>query len=627
MHQTFYIDVDEEISSVIDRLKKSMAVDNYFVAPKRAIFLQSIVNLKLLKREAEKMKKRVILVTQEKLVSAMAARSGVDVRSSIEGLDEVLDDELEEDYEDIEMDKSPIVAKQGNEKSLRLKNVGSDDFFDTQTYVEVNRYKKSSSGKETKDVRQKSETVSSVVAGSNNGKKVPVKGHLSSGGSMSGIVTGDKSKFRDVRKPTERSYVGRNEGISRLDSKKEATLEKMFVKKEQKFSNNDRQISNSKTKNFFFVFIIICLFLLAGVAGYLYIPSASIVLKPSAQTIRIDEDAVAIQSQQSDNAIPVHVINHEEQLTLQYDATGKSSSSGKKAQGTVVIYNEFENQPQTLVATTRLETDGGKVFRLLKTTVVPAMSNVGGQSKPGAISAEIVADQPGVEYNIEATNFKIPGFKGGPKYDKFYAKSSVTINGGTSDGDAASGVSQADLDNAKQKTETAIREKITAIIKSEMNTDEIDLPAAEKITQEKSFSNAKVGDKVDSFEYTVTASVHVLVFSQKDIKDILKKNSQYKEQAKKDVTEIFKKIEYVSAEPDFDNNKLTLKIHGEVEMVSNVDTESFKKEVLGKNESELTAILKKHPSIENANLVFFPTFINHVPQFSRRVSVEVEKVQ
>ncbi len=53
MHQTFYIDIDEEIPlSVIDKLKNRWRVKNYsFVVPKRALFLQSIVNLKLLKRE------------------------------------------------------------------------------------------------------------------------------------------------------------------------------------------------------------------------------------------------------------------------------------------------------------------------------------------------------------------------------------------------------------------------------------------------------------------------------------------------------------------------------------------------------------------------------------------------
>ena len=67
MHQTFYIDVDEEISSVIDRLNKSMSIESYFVVPKRALFFQSIVNLKILKREADKVGKIVVIVTQDEV--------------------------------------------------------------------------------------------------------------------------------------------------------------------------------------------------------------------------------------------------------------------------------------------------------------------------------------------------------------------------------------------------------------------------------------------------------------------------------------------------------------------------------------------------------------------------------
>ena len=87
MHQTFYIDIDEEISSVIDRLKKSMAKDNYFVVPQRAIFMQSVVNLKLLKREADKIGKQVVLVTQDEIGTSMAQRAGINARFTLEGLE------------------------------------------------------------------------------------------------------------------------------------------------------------------------------------------------------------------------------------------------------------------------------------------------------------------------------------------------------------------------------------------------------------------------------------------------------------------------------------------------------------------------------------------------------------
>jgi hypothetical protein len=55
--------------------------------------------------------------------------------------------------------------------------------------------------------------------------------------------------------------------------------------------------------------------------------------------------------------------------------------------------------------------------------------------QPGAIEAEVIADQAGSDFNIDPTDFKIPGFSGGPKFDKFYAKSSKSFSGGSSDGE------------------------------------------------------------------------------------------------------------------------------------------------------------------------------------------------
>jgi nicotinamide mononucleotide adenylyltransferase len=52
MAQTFFIDSDEEIISVIGYLRKSPEAENYFVFPKRSLVLQSAVNLRLFQREA-----------------------------------------------------------------------------------------------------------------------------------------------------------------------------------------------------------------------------------------------------------------------------------------------------------------------------------------------------------------------------------------------------------------------------------------------------------------------------------------------------------------------------------------------------------------------------------------------
>ena len=50
--------------------------------------------------------------------------------------------------------------------------------------------------------------------------------------------------------------------------------------------------------------------------------------------------------------------------------------------------------------------------------------------KPGSVEVNIYANEAGAEYNSEPLDFKILGWKGDPKYEKFYGRSKGTITGG-----------------------------------------------------------------------------------------------------------------------------------------------------------------------------------------------------
>ena len=62
---TIYIDVDDEITGVIDKVLDSPSKLVALVLPKRASVFQSIVNMKLLKRKADEADKDIVLVTTE----------------------------------------------------------------------------------------------------------------------------------------------------------------------------------------------------------------------------------------------------------------------------------------------------------------------------------------------------------------------------------------------------------------------------------------------------------------------------------------------------------------------------------------------------------------------------------
>src|SRR5436190_627808 len=63
--QTIYIDVDDEITSIVEKVRDADHKILALVLPKRMATLQSIVNMKLLKRTAEDANKKIVLITSE----------------------------------------------------------------------------------------------------------------------------------------------------------------------------------------------------------------------------------------------------------------------------------------------------------------------------------------------------------------------------------------------------------------------------------------------------------------------------------------------------------------------------------------------------------------------------------
>jgi hypothetical protein len=640
MNQTFYIDIDEEISSVIDRLNKSMAMENFFVVPKRALFLQSIVNLKLLKREAEKSGKHVVLVTQDEIGTSMAQRSGIDVRPSLEGLESTSDLNSEspedEDLEDkdVVFEEPKLAEKTSQDKQIRLSSIGSREFYDSLSESDSREKEVVLKKPKSAPRRLSINSMDPMSYPASNTEKKAVESFLPEKTLQAQAYKKSQSQPNIYKSPSGINYdIYQKEPslAKKNDSRRENTLNKLFSPSRDHQSNSGQAANNvpkkreGRAKKIFFGFVILCILLFAGVAAYLFLPKAEIIIVPNILKNKVDFNIHGAVDAQADTIsnIPIRVIDQTQDISQSYDATGKSSVSGKKAHGSVVIYNEYDSSSQPLIATTRFESPDGKIFRLVKNIVVPGMTVVGGSQQPGAIEAEVVADQAGSDYNIDANKFTIPGFAGGPKFDKFYAKSSASFVGGSSDGDSggSGAISQQDIDNAKMKTEAALNEKIKNEINSQLQTGEVALPEAEKITVTKSAADAKIGDVSSSLSYTATATVRALVFSEEDVKKIILSNQQKTE----DVQTGISKIEYGSVDPNFDNPAVDLKVHSEITMTPNIDVQQIKKEILGKNSDQLSDILSRYSSIKNASANFWPSFISRIPQYSQRITVKIDE--
>ncbi len=84
-----YIDIEDDITSIIDKVKTASSSIVALVPPKRIGALQSVVNLKLLNRAAEGAKKRIVLITNDTALTALAAGISIPVAKNLQSKPEV----------------------------------------------------------------------------------------------------------------------------------------------------------------------------------------------------------------------------------------------------------------------------------------------------------------------------------------------------------------------------------------------------------------------------------------------------------------------------------------------------------------------------------------------------------
>ena len=79
-----YIDIDDEITSIIEKVQGAEHKIAALVLPKRASVLQSVVNMKLLKRSADEAGKSIVLITSEAGLMPLAGAVGLHVAKTLQ---------------------------------------------------------------------------------------------------------------------------------------------------------------------------------------------------------------------------------------------------------------------------------------------------------------------------------------------------------------------------------------------------------------------------------------------------------------------------------------------------------------------------------------------------------------
>ncbi len=345
--------------------------------------------------------------------------------------------------------------------------------------------------------------------------------------------------------------------------------------------------------------------------------SASILITPKQTNLEFDGYFNA--SDKIDNNIPYTVFTYED-IGSETTQEFTEKEVERKAFGEIIVFNSYNSSSQRLVKNTRFETPDGKIYRIQKSLVVPGRTVDGGEVIPGSVVATVYADEPGDRYNIDLTDFTIPGFKGTDRFSKFYARSKTKMTGGFS---GVMKVIDEGMENKMRDDTRAIKEKeLKEQIYSKI-PENLVLFADGIYTDYESQPNVDMGDSVAVVEKVILKAV---LFDKNTFGNYI---AQYVMQDEYFGNVEIDNIEDLSFEIDNKENILPwedsifgFNLNGIANFVWVFDENKLKTDFAGKTKKETNSILSAYKGITEAEVSISPFWKIRFPKNTDKIKIE-----
>ncbi|MEK7649715.1 MAG: hypothetical protein AAB367_02000 [Patescibacteria group bacterium] len=327
-----------------------------------------------------------------------------------------------------------------------------------------------------------------------------------------------------------------------------------------------------------------------------------------------------------DQDVPLVVAAKEFKTEIVERGEGSSTNVeafSKRASGIVVVYNDYSSEPQVLVARTRFQTAKGLVFRANNRVVVPGKKG----DKPGSVEVEITADEPGEKYNVGFADFKIPGFAGTPKYEKFYARSRADSAGDIKGGAAGQGkvVGKAEAETLLKELEDKVRANLAAKLAGEVQGPYTLFPETIEVSVTLRVTDPPVGAPGDKFFGEVRGEAKVLAVDRAVFQAALA-NILFEDKSLIASFALPADMRPSCEKPKLDYAKSTISctVQGKVAFEGVVSVDEFRSKVLAsKKADDLKDLLGLYPGIKKIEETFRPAFLRRIPSRPGQLIIQI----
>lgn len=575
-----YLEPDEEITSIIDRLAAVDETKIAVVVPKNSTMFQSLVNLKLLARQAQKLGKEVAIISSNKIGSRLAKQVGLETYASLGTVGNA-------------PSANPVVSP-----APASEPAGADVLPDG---TPVHRYSPETG-------TQPPATSQEQLADNDEEREVTSQPDaVTIEPEASGQLPVAPDNKPEALPDEPEAVTTEPEARSQLPA---ASLPGLPPIVSRGIQTRHEFVFPWKSAGVAGVLV-----LLAFVVTFLFLPKATVTLTFPAvllsDTITLTAKTTASEGE---GVINGNLLTTEKTLTQEVTATGQKDV-GTKASGSVAVKNCEDTNPHSLPAGTKA-TASGKTFTTGAAVTVPAGTFSGGGTvcTSSTVSVTLTASEAGTAHNLASATFTFAGLA-----------SRISATGSTTGGTTKqiTVLSQDDVDKAYLALKTQLVTDATNDLKTKAGAQTVVAEAIKQTVVEQKVDK-EVGAQVDKAVASVTINLFTITFDQTAVDSAVKTKLSEKLTANQELII----PENQSALPTFkemsdDKTTLTLTVAASGYAAPVINKKAITKEVKNKSVTSAESFLKDKYQASAAKIEIIPGWwLKRLPILSQAISVE-----
>ena len=569
--ETLYVDVDDEITAIIDKLTTAKGTIIALVLPKRATVLQSVVNMKLLKRTAETAGKNLVLVTSEASLLPLAGMVGLHVAETPSSRP-VIPPAPDQPSEEPESVEEPLDI---SDNSGTPENEPEGDF----------------------DPDAASATPVGVLAGAAG-------------------VAGAAAVAAGANEPDEEVVLDDvAEAADGVTSKPDVTPVKK--NKKLKVPNFDK----FRLRIVLGVLGLVALIALWIVATKV-LPSATITIQTDSEAIKtnlnltLDTTAKAVDA--DSGIVPAVAQATQKTYTQQVPASGEQNN-GDKATGTVTFTAtqcapNISQKPDPIPAGSSVTSNGHTYITQIKATYTFDSFTSGSCALYSTDEVAITALKPGSAYNL-GSNAKFTGAGIG----------TGTATGGTDN--IVKVVSQGDIDSAKAKINAQDTGPVKQDLQSGLKAKGLmPVPSTFVTGDQKVTTSASAGTAADSVTVTAVVPYTMLGIKQSDLQTLVTANvNDQIDKDKQVITDDGTKAAIFTQQTAATATSAVVNVKVVSVAGPELKPEELKQQAAGKKAGDIKELIGGLPGVTDVQVKFSPFWVSTAPTNTDKITIVIVK--